>query len=142
MSFTGQAFLFTIALSSTSATAARAISMLISILISYLTAGTFAKHSLMENADSIWLTRAEGILLPMDVGWVGGEQDWRPSGDARIDMAWPDRHDIWRAPILKRNAKGNEWLVYNWIWGIRFMLATAGTILVISVVKPDWLDTR
>jgi hypothetical protein len=87
MSFTGQAFLFTIALSSTSATAARAISMLISILISYLTAGTFAKHSLMENADSIWLTRAEGILLPMDVGWFGGEQDWRPSGDARIDMA-------------------------------------------------------
>jgi len=142
MSFAGQAFLFTIALGSSSSTAARVISMLISMLISYLTAGTFAKHSLMENADAIWLGKAEEQLFPEDVSWFGEGGDWRPHGNAHIEHAWPDRHDIWRAPILKRNAKGNAWLVHNWIWGIRFMLVTAGAILVISIVQAGWINTN
>ncbi|KZV98265.1 hypothetical protein EXIGLDRAFT_832349 [Exidia glandulosa HHB12029] len=126
MGLTAHAFLFSIGLAPNATTASRIISMALSLVFTFLTARLFIGHMEREVADRTWLAAFEKAYLPKichvhTKGW-----QFRKIADRRKAS--------WMRPLFVFPAFA--------VWRDGLMCLGAGAIIVIvlSVLRPDWLD--
>lgn len=124
ISFTAQAFLFTIALGAETTQFARTIAGSLSVLITVLCVLLLARHRQADIADAEWLEEQEEAL-PKSLRVHG--DPWR----RRRDAVLPARGLASGVPLLNAYK--------TWLLGM-ILIGLAG-ILVISVtwIAPDWL---
>jgi hypothetical protein len=127
MSFTAQAFLFTIALGGGTSRAGRIISSVLSLVITWLSVTLMARHRHAELTDAEWLEEAER--------GPGG------NGEAIHGKAFQQRRDlisrVGQGPIS--NAIPLRPGFSTWVGGLLIFAAAAICVLVLSVVSPSTL---
>ncbi len=128
LSFTAQAFLFSIALAPDSRSIARIIVMLLSIVITFLSITLMARHRQAEVTDSRWLENFESE-------WDEADRQHGPS--------WLDRRNEEKpgASVLDRIVPLLPGYI-TWQIGISLFGVAALAVIVITLVAPDILASN
>ncbi len=90
LSFTAQAFLFSIALAPDSSRAARILTSLLATLILFLSIHLLTRHRQAEIADGEWLGRVELLFATAPELIASGEEG------PRVPIQWPMHGPAWR----------------------------------------------
>lgn len=125
LSFTAQAFLFSIALAPDSRSVARIIVMLLSIVITFLSITLMARHRQAELTDSHWLERYEE-------GWDEEDRQHGLSWRHRRNQEKPDAGVLDRViPLLPG--------YLTWQIGLTLFGIAALVVIVITLTAPGLL---
>ncbi|KZV98264.1 hypothetical protein EXIGLDRAFT_728728 [Exidia glandulosa HHB12029] len=126
MALTAHAFLFTIALDAETRPLARYISMILSLIITFLTCRLFIGHMIREVADRAWLQEFENTFLP-EIGRVH-VKGWRFRKAVNKNKAG------WMRPLF--------WLPAFQLWrdGLVVMGLIAVAVIIVTGLQPELLQ--
>jgi len=129
---TGQAFLFSIALSGSTSTASRIIASSLCILITTMTLQLVIKHRQSDASDREWLAAfedkyfssyAQDLMPGPNAGFAHGSKEGRRRHTTPAQMGWLN----WLAGVRSSQV---------WAWGMVLISVVALVILLLAVFVP------
>lgn len=141
LSFTAQAFLFSIALAPDSSRAARILTSLLAMLISFLSIHLLTRHRQAEIADGEWLGRVELLFASVP------ERIPSDAEGPRVPLQWPMHGPAWRTyrnGISPDAGRAWNWLGYRggyaiWSKGMALFGIASLVVAALSLFAPDVL---
>jgi hypothetical protein len=134
LALTGEAFLFSIALGNGISHLARVIASVLAFLVSWASLHTLAMHRTNELADARLIHEFES---DQQGGALHGPQwrDYRTSIARQLEREGGRREFTDRLIARMTRVRGIE----VWFWTLTFIFVLSGVLVVIAVVRPNWL---